>query len=228
MPPMERASGAYVYMEVEDTGSGMSTEVMQRIFEPFFTTKFTGRGLGLSAVMGIARSHGGGVTITSEIGVGTALGVVLPALQAPLPQPVVQSIERPVSHVGGRILIIDDEPTVLGVACMLVKSLGYDVVGFTDGQEAIDAISTQAEPLLAVLLDLTMIGLDGEETRRELLRLRPNLPVILMSGFSEQELQVRFADLGFAGFLQKPFRRDDLISRLREAIHHNVDKSAIV
>jgi PAS domain S-box-containing protein len=203
--------GSYVFVEVSDNGSGMPPEVLSRIFEPFFTTRFTGRGLGLSAVLGIVRGHNGAIKAESEPGKGSSFMVLFPAAEQTASLPVEPPAAGPAAR---RVLIVDDEETVRSVLARMLRSFGYETVTASNGQEAVDLFHAGHDDFRAVLLDLTMPELDGAETFREIHRLRPTLPVILMSGYSEHDAVSRFGAQGLAGFLQKPFQPDVLRSRL--------------
>jgi PAS domain S-box-containing protein len=207
--------GVYVFVEVSDNGSGMPPDVLQRIFEPFFTTKFTGRGLGLSAVLGIVRGHNGAIKVESEPGKGASILVLFPAAEQSALLPPEAPPAVPPSR---RILVVDDEDTVRSVLARMLRSFGYEAVTATNGQEAVDFFHAGRDDFRAVLLDLTMPELDGAETFREIHRLRPTLPVILMSGYTEHDAVSRFGAQGLAGFLQKPFQPDILRSRLAAVV----------
>jgi len=206
-------SGSYVVLEVTDNGCGMSAETKAKIFEPFFTTKFTGRGLGLAAVLGIVRGHKGALKVYSEPGRGSTFRLLLPAAGAASDT----KAERPPvlqwrGH--GTMLVIDDEESVRNVASRMLKSLGFEVLSASDGEEGLRIYRVHADVISCVLLDLTMPRMDGEETFRELRRINPEACVILMSGFNEQEAGARFVGKGLAGFLQKPFTPAELRERL--------------
>ena len=207
--------GVYVFVEVSDNGSGMPPEVLQRIFEPFYTTRFTGRGLGLSAVLGIVRGHNGTIKVESEPGKGSSFLVLFPAAEQTAMLPPEAPPAVPPSR---RILVVDDEDTVRSVLVRMLRSFGYEAVTATNGQEAVDFFHAGRDDFRAVLLDLTMPELDGAETFREIHRLRPGLPVILMSGYTEHDAVSRFGAQGLAGFLQKPFQPDVLRSRLAAVV----------
>jgi PAS domain S-box-containing protein len=217
-------AGDYVFLEVADTGCGMEAETRRRVFEPFFTTKFPGRGLGLSAVLGIARGHKGGVRIESTPGQGTTATLLLPKEGSrpvapaadPAPRPAaLEEGPAPTWRGQGCVLVADDEAAVRQAAARILESVGFRAVQACDGREAVTQFEAHSDVIELALLDLTMPHVDGEEAFRELRRLRPALPVIIMSGYSEQEATARFQGQGVLGFVQKPFRPVDLLSLLR-------------
>jgi signal transduction histidine kinase/CheY-like chemotaxis protein len=209
--------GRYVFLEVADNGRGMNAETVSRIFDPFFSTKFTGRGLGLAAVLGIVRGHNGALKVESQEDVGTTFRLLLPA------STIVASAETetvepaPIWHGRGLALVVDDEPSVRHVATRMLVSMGFEVETAASGPEAIDLLQERPEAFSVVLLDLTMPGSRGDETYRELSAVRPGLPIILMSGYSHQEASTLFEGEDLAGFLQKPFRLDKLRELVRGA-----------
>ncbi len=206
-------AGLYVYFEVADTGCGMDQETTQRIFDPFFSTKFTGRGLGMAAVLGIIRGHHGAIKVYSEVGKGTSIKVLLPGASRPADGPDA-SKEEAAWHGSGQILLVDDEESVRAVGTMMLQELGYEVLTAVDGREALKLFEAHRQTIRLVLMDLTMPHMGGEEAFRELRRLDPEVKVIISSGYNEQEVAQRFVGKGLAGFLQKPYR----INVLREAL----------
>jgi len=209
--------GAYVYLEMTDTGCGMGTGTIERIYDPFFTTKFTGRGLGMSAVLGIVRGHRGAIDVSSEVEKGTTFKVLFPANESAR-----EKIAGRKRHEGfgkglcesGTVLIADDENAVRTVGRKMLERLGFSVLAAVDGCEALELFRKHADEIVCVLLDLTMPHMDGAETFRELRRLRPDVAVLLCSGFDEHVATQSFAGEGLAGFLQKPYNMAELRKKL--------------
>jgi two-component system cell cycle sensor histidine kinase/response regulator CckA len=212
------AEGVYVYFEVSDTGCGMDEETKRKIFDPFFTTKFTGRGLGLATVLGIARAHKGAIELSSEPGKGTTIRLLFPAIQQPAEQ-MTREVAAPDGWRGnGTILLVDDEEPVLEVGGMMLERVGFKVRTATDGREALEVFRQCRADIVCVVLDLVMPNMDGEETLTELRRIQEDVKVVLSSGYHEQDVTERLAGAGFAGFLKKPYTEDTLIGRLRQVL----------
>ena len=199
--------GLYVTLEVSDNGLGMDKETLGRIFEPFFTTKFTGRGLGLSAVLGIIRSHGGGLRVYSELGKGTTFKVLMPAVEGDVLHDAGASADgRPErARFSGTVLLVDDEEYVRAVCGSQLKALGVDVLTASNGREALAVYREHRPEIDVTILDLTMPKMGGEETFRELRAMNPDVKVVLASGYAEADVTTRFVGKHLAGFLRKPF-----------------------
>ncbi len=214
--PAQISPGEYVCLQVHDTGTGMTQETMDRIFDPFFTTKFTGRGLGLAAVLGIVRGHKGAIKVYSTMGQGTTFKLLFPATEQqaaatlhPVPLP---------ATMGETVLVVDDEQIVRRSAKAMLERHGYSVVLAENGKEAVDLYRVLADKIDLVLLDMTMPLMGGEETFRELKTMRPDVRVILSSGYNEVEAVRRFAGKGLAGFLQKPYSALTLTDKVRAVL----------
>ena len=214
-PPPDIPPGHYVYLEVSDDGCGMTPEIKARIFEPFFSTKFAGRGLGLAAVLGIVRGHLGALQVQSEPGRGSRFRLLLPAATRLASAPV--AVTSPGLDLRGRILVVDDEDSVRVVAAKILESQGYSTTQADDGHRAVELFGARPGEFQAVLLDLTMPNLNGEQTFRALRQVRADVPIVLMSGFSEEDTMARFQGCELASFLPKPFDRDGLIKCVRAA-----------
>jgi PAS domain S-box-containing protein len=209
--PLDGVNQLYVTLTVTDTGAGIAPEIRSRIFDPFYTTKFMGRGLGLSAVLGIIKAHRGSICLETEPGNGTTFTVLLPVTgDGPLPQ---SRNEISSVRAGETVLIVDDEPAVRSVAERALRHAGYGVVLAANGREAIDVLGARPE-IGAVILDLAMPVMSGEQALPHLLKLRPALPVILSSGYSEADARRHFTTPGVSAFIQKPYRSATLVETL--------------
>ena len=214
---VEDLPGRFVFLEVTDSGCGMDSSTLQRIFDPFFSTKFTGRGLGLAAVMGIVESHGGHIRIRTAPDQGTTFRVLFPPVAGNA-----DAAPRRISGANwrghGSVLVAEDEEGVRDVVARMLERLGYTVVHADDGLSALERLEKHAGPVAAVLLDLSMPRMGGSEALLHIRERFPDLPVVLMSGYTEQDVASKLIDRagGAVAFLQKPFLPEDLTSALRQ------------
>jgi signal transduction histidine kinase len=210
------APGRHVILRVADTGCGMDETTLARIFEPFFTTKFTGRGLGLPALLGIVRGHRAGLRVKSEPENGTVFTVYFPAVEGEA-----EAMEAPAAAAGeeapgaGLVLVVDDDGGVRRVARQALEMRGYRVIEAADGAEALDRVRLEGSHIALVVLDATMPNMSGESTLREIRDLLPGMPVLLCSGYDEQATLQRFPELGRDHFLPKPYGPRDLLARVQ-------------
>ncbi len=211
--------GKYCFLQVADDGCGIEKDKLARIFDPFFTTKFTGRGLGLSAVLGIVRGHRGAIEVKSKAGIGTSFRVLFPAvMQSAQPLAALPLPGSTTWRGHGLVLLVDDDESVLQVGQHMLERIGFDVVTAADGWEAVRIYREKSGEIQLVLLDLTMPNLDGHETFRELRNIRIDAPVVLSSGYTEQEVMQRQSENAFAGFVPKPYSLKNLKSVLQSVL----------
>ncbi|HNX95140.1 MAG TPA: response regulator [Holophaga sp.] len=221
-PAQNLKPGRYALLEVSDTGCGMPPEIRERIFDPFFTTKTTGRGLGLSAMLGILKGHRAGIAIdtsTDPVAHGTTFHILFPALTNPAPLAPPPAPE-PQARYQGHMLIVDDEEAIITALTRILRTLGFTVESARDGREAIEHLQADT-PFELVIMDLSMPRMGGREAFHAIRAMRPELPIILSSGYDEQQVVEELTRQGLAGFLPKPYR----LQELRQIIAAALSKS---
>ncbi len=210
--------GTYIYFDVVDDGSGMTEETKSKIFDPFFTTKFTGRGLGLAAVIGIVRSHKGTIKIESEENKGTRFRILFPISENRVF--IDKSPQTDFLHWqgSGTVLVVDDDESIRLLGKATLEQVGMNVIMANDGKEAVYIFKQHANEINLVLMDMTMPHLSGDEAYKQIRDYRSDVKVILSSGYSEQEATRKFSKSGLSGFLQKPYKPSDLIFKVKDIL----------
>jgi PAS domain S-box-containing protein len=217
----EARAGEFASVAIHDAGVGMSQAVQQRIFEPFFTTKEKGTGLGLSVVYGVVNSHGGFITVQSEVGKGSAFTMFFP-LVADREKFQRSLKEQRLRHGSERILVVDDEEHVREMICRMLDTLGYNVEFVESGQEAIDLVKKK-ESFDLVVLDMNMPTMSGKETFFKLKEIKPDLRVVISTGYSNTSLEPTTLNEIADGFLQKPYQMEELSKVLRDVFDEKDD-----
>lgn len=206
--------GPYLKLSVRDTGTGMTREVMDKAFDPFFTTKKPGQGagMGLSVVLGIIKRHGGAISVTSEPGKGTTFFVLLPRVAEP--SGIAETTERPIAAGKGRVLFVDDEDIQVRSIPPMLERLGYSVTAKTDAREALALFEERPDAYDLVITDQTMPRMTGDQLAVEMLRIRPGIPILLCTGFSEAIHEEEARAQGIAGFILKPFSMGEIAEKI--------------
>lgn len=215
----DQPEGEYVYLRISDTGCGMSPEISQRIFDPFFSTKFTGRGLGLAAVLGIVRGLKGAINVESSPGSGSVFTVFFPVTSIKTDDnEKIVSDQLADQERGKMILVVDDEEHVIEVVKEILEINGFEVLTAADGLAGLETFKKQVDKIGLVLLDLTMPLMSGLEAFTEMRKINESVPILVASGFSEEEASEKFHDNKPAGFIQKPFQLKAMINTVRELL----------
>jgi CheY-like chemotaxis protein len=218
--------GTYLRLRVSDTGHGMPPEILKRIFDPYFTTKEVGKGtgLGLAVVHGIVKGYGGGIAVSSEVGKGSTFDIYFPRIEAMIFPSEAGTIE--LLPLGGRerVLFVDDEESIVEVCRELLEHLGYEVVTRTSSREGLELFRAQADRFDLVITDMTMPSMTGDKLAQELLRIRPAIPIILCTGFSDHITEEKAKTMGIREFVMKPLLMKDLAKAMRRALDYRKKK----
>ncbi|WP_319407237.1 response regulator [uncultured Desulfosarcina sp.] len=224
----ELSEGIYAYVEVADTGQGMDAETLGKVFDPFFSTKFTGRGLGMAAVMGIIRSHNGAVKVSSVKNEGSVFTALFPIQGISLrPMTIDKKDDKAVAE-GRTVLLVDDEAMVMDIGSQFLKRLGYSVRMASDGRQALDIFRQESDSIDCLLLDFTMPGMDGLETMQQIKKIRSDAKIIITSGYTRQQIEDQFSGIGPPDdFIQKPFEMKALQEKLCEVISRTTENNKL-
>ena len=211
--------GPYALLQVKDTGYGIKPEVLARIFDPFFTTKFTGRGLGLAAVLGIVRGHHGGLRIESEEGQGTKFEIIFPLVEASTTagEPEMNNASV-VNGTGKTVLVIDDEPSILELLKDVFTEANFKVIEAPNPMEGIELYRQHHDAVTMVILDYSMPGMDGKSTFEELVKIKNDVMVVLCSGYTEEEIKSAFGEVHPQSFIQKPYKPSQLLETVSKVM----------
>jgi CheY-like chemotaxis protein len=206
--------GKFVHIEVKDNGCGMDEETLQRVFDPFYTTKFMGRGLGMSAILGIVRGHGGSIVVESSIETGTTIRVLLPVAKC---SAIAQresedsgAMRRLLSAGTATVLVVDDDEMVRDVCKKMIELLGVRTLEASNGEVAVKLFAEKRQQISCVLMDFSMPRMDGITAFEELRKIDPAVKVLLSSGYDEEDATRRFSEKGLSGFIQKPYEMERL------------------
>jgi two-component system cell cycle sensor histidine kinase/response regulator CckA len=211
--------GGYLRLEVSDTGSGMTEETRARIFDPYFSTKFAGRGLGLAVVQSIVSSYGGAIDVVSAPGRGTTFHIDLPCTgepSKPAGSAAFATLDARIPGAAGTVLLVEDEDMLRSAVSKMLRSHGFSVIEAGNGSAALDVVRSHGNSIEAILLDLTIPGATSSEVVEDAQRIRPGVPLVLMSAYSKEMAPPSLNVAAVKGFIRKPFRTSELVQLLRD------------
>ncbi|MBU1698181.1 MAG: response regulator [Proteobacteria bacterium] len=214
--------GTHACLTIADKGVGMNKDILEKIFDPYFSTKKQNKstGMGLSFVHNIVKNMKGGIQVFSKPGKGTRFHVYLPAVKRSSEQQVIQT-EEPIQGGTEQILLVDDEKAIITMEKKILERLGYQVASYTSSLEALDAFRVNPDKFDLIITDMSMPDMPGNKLSAELIKIRPDIPILLCTGFSEIISEKKAASLGIKGFLMKPFNIKDLAQKIREVLGKN-------
>ena len=211
--------GPCVLLMIKDSGTGMKPELIPKIFDPFFSTKFPGRGLGLAALLGLAQGHGAAIAVLSQVGHGTEFCFIFPTNQLPEAQPtpsVTLPIESSNLHTPTKVLVVDDEEEVRTACSLILQEMGFDALVAQDGNSGFQIFKQYQDQIALVFLDLTMPNSDGSQLAEKIRPINPSVPILVSSGYTEEETMKYFTQSTINAFIQKPFQVEILIAKIQE------------
>ncbi|MFW5802501.1 MAG: response regulator [Verrucomicrobiota bacterium] len=218
----ENPDQTLLWIEVEDTGPGIPKDLRHRVFDPFYSTKFTGRGLGLSTVLGVMRGHSGAIAVQAPLAGGARIRLLFPAVRETAEEtrtrPKVPSAATSLESGKARVLVVDDEPIVLNICRRYLTANGFEVVTAADGEQAVDIFQAKHKDIQAVILDLNMPRMNGREALRQFQAIDPTVGIVISTGFAAAEIRKEFENLGASDVLEKPYEPERLINALHETI----------
>ena len=223
------SAGRYACLVVSDTGCGIDEETQKRIFEPFFTTKFTGRGLGMSAILGIIKSHGGALQLASRPGVGTTFTVyfylsAVPKIAETAPQSSFLHLEK----AKGTILLVDDEESLRIIGSSLLNAMGFSTIIAANGLEALELYRLRSDDIDLIMLDLIMPKMGGIEAYHELRKIAPDVPIIICSGYGAESVEEVINNDIYARFMIKPYKPEEIRNVMLEMMNNQLREGASI
>ena len=221
----ELPCGPCIALEIQDTGSGINPELIPKIFDPFFSTKFPGRGLGLAALLGIIRGHGAAIAVLSHIGQGTEFLFLFPTTKTPSPKnshSLTLPDNQPRKVSPSKVLVVDDEEEVRAACSLILKEIGFEALVAQDGQSGNQIFERYQDEIALVFLDLTMPNVDGGKLAEKIRMRDQHVPILVSSGYPEEEVMKYFSQSGIHSFIQKPFQVENLITKIQELVVENV------